>query len=93
MYYFLQVGTDLGYVLFGDNQPSLVLNFFAEFDTSLSGGLFYRYIVNETLLDEIASCINDVFDNDIEFYPTVLFIATWNRMVALYGDNQKVKQE
>ena len=67
--------------------------FYAEFDTSLSGGLFYRYTVNETLLDEIASCINDVFDNDVEFYPTVLFIATWNRMVALYGDNQKVKQE
>ena len=85
-----QVFSDSGLVSIGEFQY-LAIVFDAEFDTSLSGGVFYRYTVNETLLDEIASCINDVFDNDVEeFYPTVLFIATWNRMVASYGDNQKV---
>ena len=84
-----QVFSDSGFVLFEGFQYQARV-FDAEFDTSLSGGVFYRYTVNETLLDEIASCINDVFDNDVEFYPTVLFIATWNRMVASYGDSQKV---
>ena len=50
--------------------------------------VFYRYTDDETLLDEVTSYIDDAFDSG--FYPAVLFIATWNRVMEYAGDSQNV---
>lgn len=77
----LLFGPSIEYVDYCEPFPcysrSLAAPFLSEFSAS---EVFYRYTDNETLLDDVASCIDDAFDS--EFYPTVLFVATWNRLLA-----------
>ena len=48
------------------------------------GDVLYRISNNQTLLDKISSHIADAFS---EFSPTMLFIATWNRVPQSSSEN------
>ncbi len=54
-------------------------------DNIQSGEIYYRFTDNETLLDEVATCINDAFDGT--FSPDFLFIATWNQVADGTSNN------
>ena len=48
------------------------------------GDVLYRISDNQTLLDKVSSHIADAFS---EFSPTMLFIATWNRVPQSSSEN------
>ena len=59
------------------NQP-LVAPFWGDVDTRSSGNVFYRQTSDQALLDEVGMEIRRSFVNSRGFFPTSLFIATWN---------------
>ena len=59
------------------NQP-LVAPFWGDVDTRSSGEVFYRLTTNQALLAEVGMEIRRSFVNSRGFFPTSLFIATWN---------------
>ena len=42
------------------------------------GSVFFRFTDDESILEEVGMTIRDAFEND--FSPTLLFIATWDRV-------------
>ena len=61
---------------FPNHNTPLIAPLLADSYTRFDGEVFYRYTDNETLMNEVTSCIGDAFDSG--FFPAVLFIATWN---------------
>jgi len=59
------------------NQP-LVAPFWGDVDTRSSGEVFYRLTTNQTLLADVGMEIRRSFVSSRGFFPTSLFIATWN---------------
>jgi len=59
------------------NQP-LVAPFWGDVDTRSSGNVSYRQTSDQALLDEVGMEIRRSFVNSRGFFPTSLFIATWN---------------
>ena len=56
----------------------------APFWDNKPGDVLYRISNNQTLLDKVSSHIADAFS---EFSPTMLFIATWNRVPQSSSEN------
>ena len=67
----------------------VIAPFFDDSDTSIAGEVFYRYTDNETLLDNVTSCIGDAYGSG--FNASVLFIATWDGVAEYRGSSSVVK--
>ena len=61
---------------------TLIAPFLDDVDITSHGEIFFRFSVDETLLNEVAFNISQAFGTN--FSPSSLFIATWNA-VAAYG--------
>lgn len=61
----------------------LIAPFWDDIDTTTAGEISYRYSNDQDLLVEVGAGIRDVFENT--FSPSVLFIATWNRVAGIGG--------
>lgn len=58
----------------------LIAPFLADVDTELSGNVFYRETSDPTLRDKAAEQIQRAFSAHRDFYPSSLFIATWDEV-------------
>ena len=67
----------------------VIAPFFDDSNTRIAGEVFYRYTANETLLDNVTSCIDDAYGSG--FNATVLFIATWDGVAEIGGSSSVVK--
>ena len=67
----------------------VIAPFFDDSDTRTAGKVFYRYTDNETLLDNVTSCIDDAYGSG--FNARVLFIATWDGVAEYVGSSSVVK--
>ena len=59
---------------------TLIAPFLDDVDITSRGEIFFRFSVDETLLNEVAFNISQAFG--INFSPSLLFIATWNRVAG-----------
>ena len=69
----------------------LIAPFWDNIDISNRGQVYYRFTDSPALCDEVATFLTEIDDYiTMSFQPTLLFIATWDR-VPLYGVNQEGK--
>ena len=54
------------------------------------GKIFYRQTSNITLLQRARDQLQELFPSSGNFTPTILFIATWDRVEELFGRESEV---
>ena len=79
----LQVNRD-GSVTFADQLFPLIAPFWNILDIYRFGNIFYRETSNTTLLQRARDYLHNLFQSSGNFTPTILFIATWDRL-AWFG--------
>ena len=60
--------------------PPLIAPYWDNFDLSRGGNLFYRQTSNTTLLQRVQDLLQESLPSASSFFPTTLFIATWDRV-------------
>ena len=66
----------------------VIAPFWSDIDIRIEGQVFYRYSTDFSLLAQVANTIGSLnFDN---FFPNLLFIATWYRVAEFGGNNTNV---
>ena len=68
---------------FPDNSLSKISPFWENFDTSRTGRIYYRNTTDITLLRRAQFSLRDIFPSARDFFPSYLFIATWDRTQEL----------
>jgi len=71
-------------------QHNFVAPFWADFDITGTGNIYYRQTTNPELLDRATREISDAFPVSEEFSITSLFIATWDAVGYYYQGTDKV---
>lgn len=56
----------------------LMAPFLSDIDLAFGGRIFYRFTLDPSSLSQVAMKINDAFSE--EFFPVLVFIATWDRV-------------
>ena len=77
---------------FPDNSLGKISPYWENFDTSRSGRIYYRNTTDITLLRRAQFSLRDIFPSARDFFPSYLFIATWDRTqeLGLSGDTSLV---
>ena len=71
-----------------NNNIPLIAPFWDDVDITRFGNIFYRQTSNVTLLQRARDRLQDLFPSSVNFTPTTLFIATWNRVAGFRGRSQ-----
>ena len=71
-----------------NNNIPLIAPFWDDVDITRFGNIFYRQTSNVTLLQRARDRLQDLFPSSVNFTPTTLFIATWNRVAGFIGQSQ-----
>ena len=58
----------------------LIAPYWENFDLRRGGNLFYRQTSNTTLLQRVQDLLQESLPSASSFFPTTLFIATWDRV-------------
>ena len=74
------------------NSLAKISPYWEDFDTSRSGRIYYRNTTDITLLRRAQFSLRDIFPSARDFFPSYLFIATWDRTqeLGLTGDTSLV---
>ena len=77
---------------FPDNSLQKISPYWENFDTSRSGRIYYRNTTDITLLRRAQFSLRDIFPSARDFFPSYLFIATWDdaQELGLTGDTSLV---
>ena len=77
---------------FPDNSLQKISPYWENFDTSRSGRIYYRNTTDVTLLRRAQFSLRDIFPSARDFFPSYLFIATWDEAqeLGLTGDTSLV---
>ena len=63
--------------------PPLIAPFWADFDLRRGGSVFYRQTTDADILQQISLSVSQI--GDLQFTPTLAFIATWAGVPAFDG--------
>ena len=74
------------------NSITKISPYWENFDTSRSGRIYYRNTTDITLLRRAQFSLRDIFPSARDFFPSYLFIATWDdaQELGLTGDTSLV---
>ena len=77
---------------FPNNSIGKISPYWQDFDTSQSGRIYYRNTTDITLLRRAQFSLWDTFPSARDFFPSYLFIATWDGIpeLGLTGDSSLV---
>ena len=73
------------------SDDELIAPYWAHADITSAGTVFYRETDNSTLLSSTTIVIGSVFPQFSDFFPTTLFIATWDGIGYIFGGNDRVR--
>ncbi len=70
---------------------TVIAPFWADIDITDSGQIFFRFTDNSSLLSSVQDRVFSAFG--IQYLPSLLFIATWNRVAEFGGSSSEVSME
>ena len=74
------VGSNFDFVF----SPPIIAPFWDDVNIASGGAIYYRQDNSSSIADQVQQDVNVQFP-DIEFYPSLVFVATWNRVVRFAG--------
>ena len=69
--------------------PPIIAPFWDDINIARGGTIYYRQDNSSSIADQVQQDINAQFP-DIEFYPSLVFVATWDRVVRFVGSGDLV---
>ena len=74
-----------------NNHIPLIAPFWDDVDIRRSGNIFFRQTSNATLLQRARDQLRELFPSPGIFTPTMLFIATWDRVAPYFGGSEELQ--
>ena len=71
------------------SSPPIIAPFWADIDVRSGGTIYYRQDNTSLIAHQVQQAINMQFP-DIEFYPSLVFVATWDRVAPYLGSGSFV---
>jgi len=69
----------------------IVAPFWADFNPSANGAVFYRTTSEELVLNQAAEMITSIDKNFSSYHPTLAIVATWYRVPLFGGGSNRVR--